>query len=97
MSSVPVLILMTLSSKSDKLTTSKPNDDVFAIPNQLKFYNIFIFASLGCISLTVIVMNYSEKPFIPSPIENYTREGPLNSVMMLANQYYNMFICIILY
>ncbi|CAK66314.1 unnamed protein product (macronuclear) [Paramecium tetraurelia] len=96
MSSVPVLILMTLSSKSDKLTTSKPNDDVFAIPNQLQFYNIFIFTSLGCIILSAIVMQHSEQP-IPSPIETYTREGPLNSVMMLANQYYNMLICIILY
>ncbi|CAD8212685.1 unnamed protein product [Paramecium pentaurelia] len=97
MSSVPVLILMTLSSKSNTLTTSKPNDDVFAIPNQLQFYNIFIFTSLGCIILSTIVIQYSEQPKIPSPIEIYIREGPLNSVMMLANQYYNMLICIILY
>lgn len=60
MSSVPVLILMTLSSKSNKLTASKPNDDVFAIPNQLQFYNIFIFTALGCVILSSIVMQYSE-------------------------------------
>ncbi|CAD8127301.1 unnamed protein product [Paramecium sonneborni] len=97
MSSVPLLILMTLSFKQNLLTQSIPNDDVFAIQNQLQFYNIFIFTSLGCIILALIAIHYTEEPVISTPIDTYTREGPLNSVMMLANQYYNMIICLILY
>ncbi|CAD8095021.1 unnamed protein product [Paramecium primaurelia] len=97
LSSIPVLILLTLSLREDKLTDAIPNDNIFAINNQLQFYNIFILTSFSCLIIFFIVIDNSEPPTLSNPIDSYLKEGPLNSVMMIVNQYYNMIICIILY
>ncbi|CAD8116346.1 unnamed protein product [Paramecium sonneborni] len=97
LSSIPVLIFLTLSVKENQLINAIPNDDIFSINNQLQFYNISILTSLSCLIIFLIVVDYSEAPSLPNPIESYLKEGPLNSIMMLVNQFYNMTICIILY
>ncbi|CAK59465.1 unnamed protein product (macronuclear) [Paramecium tetraurelia] len=62
LSSIPVLILLTLSQRENQLTDAIPNDNIFQINNQLQFYNIFVLTSLSCLIIFFIVADNSEAP-----------------------------------
>ncbi|KAM3143563.1 hypothetical protein pb186bvf_004325 [Paramecium bursaria] len=83
LSSIPYLIFLELSNPLEELSNSIPDDNMFSLANQLKFFNIFLINSLGLIFGGIVVNQYDSQDLKPK-LETYIRKGSTNSVMFVG-------------